>query len=213
MADVKRPPLGVRLNNPLNIRPGSPWEGLATPDEVSGFCKFTSPVWGFRAAFKNLITYHDKYGIATVREIVSRWAPPGDNNDTEAYIAAVVARTGYAPDQKLDVKKFDTAANLVRAMTVQEQGDFASWFTQEQLAEGAYRAGIVDAPPPLSKKVITVVANSASAISAAAATGSAIVQPAVMQSNDLKWIIGFGVFAVICAVIPMLVKTRAKSEG
>lgn len=206
-------PLGVRLNNPLNLRPGSPWEGLDTPDEQSGFCRFTSPVWGFRAAFRNLMTYADKYGINTIRGIVTRWAPPGDNNDTDAYIRAVVARTGYAIDQVLDVKKFDTAANVIRAMTVHEQGDFAKYFTQEQLAEGAYRAGIKDAPPPFAKKVITVVANSASAISAAAATGSAIVQPAVMASNDLKYIVAFGVFAVVCALIPIVVKSKAKTEG
>ena len=90
-------PLGVRLNNPLNIRPGSPWEGLAVPDEMQGFCSFTSPVWGFRAAFRNLITYADKHGINTIRGIISRWAPPEDNNDTEGYIKAVCARTGYAP--------------------------------------------------------------------------------------------------------------------
>src|SRR4051812_9786710 len=82
-------PRGVRQNNPLNIRPGSPWQGLDEPSEIGGFCNFKAPVWGFRAAFKNLMTYVDSYGISTIQGVIERWAPPTDNNDTAAYIAAV----------------------------------------------------------------------------------------------------------------------------
>lgn len=36
-----------------------------------------------------LRTYVCKYGLRTVREIITRWAPPQDNNDTERYIKYV----------------------------------------------------------------------------------------------------------------------------
>lgn len=210
---VKPRPQGVRLNNPLNLRPGSPWQGLAEPSEVNGFCNFKTPVWGFRAAVKNLITYCDVYGINTVQGVISRWAPPQDNNDTDAYIKAVCSRTGYGPTQILALKSWNTVANLIRAMTIQEQGDFASYFTQAQLAEGAFRAGIEDAPPPIAKRVVGIVAGAGSAVGSAATTATALVQPAVTASNNLKYIIILAVVSGVLALIAAFVKAKPKAQG
>ena len=45
-------------------------------------------------------TYYGKYGLKTIRGIVSRWAPPKENN-TEAYIRHVSDYTGIGPDRDL----------------------------------------------------------------------------------------------------------------
>lgn len=209
-------PLGVRLHNPLNVRPGSPWEGLAIPSEESGFCRFTSNVWGFRAAFRVLITYNDVHKLNTLTGIISRWAPPGDHNDTNAYIAAVTKATGYGADQPLAIKTWSVAANVVRAMTIQEQGDFATFFTIEEMSEGAFRAGIADAPPPLAARAKAIAVSAGSAVSGAAAIASPIVQgyaPQIQQSHSLLIQLTFGVIAVGLAVMAGIFHAKPKTAG
>lgn len=210
---VKPKPIGVRQNNPLNMRPGYPWQGLDEPSEQNGFCNFKSPVWGFRAAFKNLITYVDQHAITTIRGVISRWAPPEDNNDTAAYIAAVCKCTGYSADQVLALKSWNVAANLIRAMTIQEQGDFALYFTPAQLAEGAFRAGIEDAPPPIAKRVTGILAGAGSALGSVATTVTAVAQPAVQSSNNIKLIIIFGIVTAVLGLVAAYVKAKPKAQG
>lgn len=78
-------PRNVRNNNPLNIRiSGDNWNGSIGDD--GEFVKFKSPEWGFRAAYRTLMTYRNKHGLDTVAGIITRWAPESDNNHTAAYI-------------------------------------------------------------------------------------------------------------------------------
>ena len=93
---------GIRNNNPLNIRRSKDkWQGLSTLQEDSSFFKFESMEWGWRAAFVILCrTYYGKYGLKTIRDIVSRCAPAKENN-TEAYIRHVSDYTGIGPDRDL----------------------------------------------------------------------------------------------------------------
>ena len=57
--------------------------------------------YGWRAAFMILTrTYYKKYGLKTIRAIISRWAPPKENN-TAAYIRHVSDYTGIGPDKEL----------------------------------------------------------------------------------------------------------------
>ena len=57
--------------------------------------------YGWRAAFVILCrTYYGKYKLRTIRDIVTRWAPPKENN-TEAYIRHVSDYTGIGPDKVL----------------------------------------------------------------------------------------------------------------
>ena len=84
-------PRGIRNNNPLNIRlTATRWVGMRAKQEDKGFCQFNSMAYGWRAAFMLLFSYYHKHGLKTVRDIISRWAPPSDGNDTEAYIKRVV---------------------------------------------------------------------------------------------------------------------------
>ena len=114
-------PRGIRNNNPLNIRRSKDkWQGQINPSgngNVNGngnnsspkgegrgeaeFVQFYSMEYGWRAAFVILCrTYYGKYGLKTIRDIVSRWAPAKENN-TEAYIRHVSDYTGIAPNKVL----------------------------------------------------------------------------------------------------------------
>lgn len=79
-------------NNPGNLRP----VGGAT-----GFQQFATPEEGIAAADKNLQAYGKK-GINTLRGVISRWAPPSEN-DTEAYINTVSKKIGLDPNQPIDL--------------------------------------------------------------------------------------------------------------
>ena len=93
---------GIRNNNPLNIRrSGDKWQGLCSCQNDKEFFQFVSMEYGWRAAFVILCrTYYGKYGLKTIRDIVSRWAPAKENN-TEAYIRHVSDYTGIGPDRDL----------------------------------------------------------------------------------------------------------------
>ena len=78
--------------NPLNIRYRCEgyWQGQAPSSRGQAvFCRFYDMKWGFRAAFRLMLTYYERYHLDTVEKIVSRWAPPGEN-DTRAYVGYVV---------------------------------------------------------------------------------------------------------------------------
>lgn len=139
-------PRGVQLNNPLNIRmTGVVWVGLSEDQPDAAFCKFKSPEYGFRAAFKNLRAYQVQHAIRTIRGVIDRWAPP-DENDTEAYITAVCRRAVRHPDDQVDLTSWVDVSVIVHAMTIQEQGSFEDFFTIEQMRDGAMLAGVSGVP-------------------------------------------------------------------
>lgn len=80
---------GIRNNNPANIRRGCNWKGLIRQQKDREFCQFVTMTWGVRALLVTLRTYVVKHHLHTIREIITRWAPPSDKNNTEAYIKFV----------------------------------------------------------------------------------------------------------------------------
>lgn len=95
-------PRGLRNNNPLNIRlSATRWNGMCDVQDDKQFCQFKSMRWGWRAAFLLLYSYYTKHGLKTIRGIISRWAPPADNNNTEAYIKRVADYMLVEPDKQL----------------------------------------------------------------------------------------------------------------
>jgi len=125
MSNEVKLPRGIRNNNPLNIRrSGDKWQGLKTLQEDKEFFQFETIEWGWRAAFVILCkTYYGKYKLKTIRDIVSRWAPPKENN-TPAYIRHVSDYTGIGPDRDLgDPQTHPTNWLLIGyAMAVMENG-------------------------------------------------------------------------------------------
>ena len=133
-------PRGIRNNNPLNIRLSKDkWQGQINPSgnanvndndnnsSLKGdaeFVQFYSMEYGWRAAFVILCrTYYGKYGLKTIRDIVSRWAPAKENN-TEAYIRHVSDYTGIAPNKVLGSPQENPTLWLLigYAMAVVENG-------------------------------------------------------------------------------------------
>ena len=104
--------------NPLNIRrvAGTTWKGQRAEQTDHAFVQFESIEWGLRAAFVLLRTYSAKYHANCIRDIISRWAPPSEN-DTEAYIRSVCTLTGFGGREKLTETQWPA---LVRAMAVVE---------------------------------------------------------------------------------------------
>ena len=118
-------PRGLRNNNPLNIRrSGDKWQGLKVLQEDKAFFQFSEMKWGWRAAFRLLChTYYGKYRLRTIRDIITRWAPPKENN-TEAYIRRVTDRIGIGPDRELgDPQTHPTQWMMIGiAMAIVENG-------------------------------------------------------------------------------------------
>jgi hypothetical protein len=76
--------------------------------------------FGYRAAFVTLATYLSR-GWNTIEKIVSRWAPPIEN-DTEKYIANVVKWSGVPRDKDLTAANGADYIMSVAAMSFMEIG-------------------------------------------------------------------------------------------
>lgn len=115
--------LGIRNNNPLNIRynPRNNWVGQV--GENKGFCVFSSMAYGFRASYKLITSYISK-GYNTIEKIVTRWAPPTEN-DTEAYIRYISYETIIDRNHVLtdcNIHDYWTKLIILRAMARMESG-------------------------------------------------------------------------------------------
>lgn len=122
---------GIRNNNPGNIRWGDDWKGLVDQSQRTDkdFCQFREAKWGIRALVKVLLNYRKRPGtfgvggdgIDTVQEIISRWAPPNENN-TSAYVNSVAKACGVAPTQALDLNDKVLMKKMVKAIITHENG-------------------------------------------------------------------------------------------
>lgn len=123
-ADIPATPLGELLHNPGNLRDfGIPWLGLADPPiDERGFCIFVDDFHGLRALSRDLYNKWSRDGLKTVEQIISKYAPSGDDNDTSAYIADVCGNLGIKPDSPLDLSIAPNLGALARAIIRHEQG-------------------------------------------------------------------------------------------
>ncbi|MBQ8501581.1 MAG: hypothetical protein IJ494_04630 [Bacteroides sp.] len=88
-------PRGLRNKNPLNIRHGvSRWQGRISEQSDPDFVIFRSMAMGYRAAWKLMESYRfrllDEGKAYNLVNIIHRWAPPSDGNDTSAYIRTIL---------------------------------------------------------------------------------------------------------------------------
>ncbi|MBI6548315.1 structural protein [Xenorhabdus lircayensis] len=112
---------GIRNHNPGNIRHRDKWQGLRDTQTDKSFCQFVAPEYGIRAMLKILRNYERKYGDNTIRQFISRWAPPNEN-DTEGYIAYVCKSVGIPSSTVVDVENAVTMSRLVKAIIQMENG-------------------------------------------------------------------------------------------
>lgn len=132
-------PLGIRNNNPGNLRPGSDWQGLADPPVYKNYLVFKTPIYGLRAMTINLRNQQRKHGLRTVRAIITKYAPSFENN-TEAYIAAASKALGVLPDQQIDLENSATLGRFVRAIITHENGR-GPWYAESVIQQGIEAAG------------------------------------------------------------------------
>ncbi|MDF2793568.1 MAG: structural protein [Pseudomonas orientalis] len=141
---------GVRNNNPGNIdfNPRNDWVGqlgLELGVAKPRFARFDSPENGIRALGKLLINYRGKdgmpgvggKGIDTVLETVNRWAPANENN-TQAYAAAVAKRLGVKPTDPISIKDPAALRGMVLSIIIHENG--GNPYRAEVIDEGVRRA-------------------------------------------------------------------------
>lgn len=127
---------GLRNNNPGNIEAGSnSWDGQAGSD--GRFAKFVTPEHGIRALGKNLLSYQ-RQGYDTVSEIVNRWAPASDGNNTEAYIAALCKKLNVTPNDQLNMSDINTLRQLCAGIIQHENGKQP--YSEDQLNTGVSAA-------------------------------------------------------------------------
>jgi len=112
---------GVRNKNPGNIKYNSTnkWEGQIGHD--GPFCVFKSHEHGLRAMSILLKNYEKKYGFNTIEELANKWAPKTENN-TKEYINFISTKTGYNPNQNLNLNDKTVTMKLIQAKCKRESG-------------------------------------------------------------------------------------------
>ena len=135
---------GLRNNNPLNIRHSKDqWEGAAENQTDKSFVQFKTMAYGYRAAWRTLHTYYkrlrDRKKHFTVENIISRWAPPTEN-DTKAYIQSVLILSSIGGKENLlppsNPLGYDKLSRLIAAMTVIENGIHITQVDEEAICQG-----------------------------------------------------------------------------
>lgn len=143
---------GIRNNNPGNLEASwaFTWQGQNGTD--GRFATFASPEHGIRALGVNLLAYQRR-GLDTISKIISRWAPPQDNNNTTAYIQNVSQALGVTPTTRLDVASPGVLTALSKAIIHQENGNVP--FSDETIASGIASAlgmaALSESPSPVLK--------------------------------------------------------------
>lgn len=128
-----RLPLGLRQNNPGNLRS---WGDV---ERRNGFASFGNMQEGLSAMAGNLLSYYRNRGLDTVQGIVGRYAPPSEN-DTGGYVAAIAKRLGVKAGDKLDLNDPKILSQLMGAMITQEQG-YNPFGTADLMAAARGRIG------------------------------------------------------------------------
>ena len=116
-------PRGVRNCNPGNIRlprkenmEKDRFIGELRPSRDKSFRTFVNMAYGYRAMHYLLRKYKNKYSLNTLEQMIYRWAPPSDNNKTEAYIDFVAKRAGIGRKDIVDVSNMTVMCRIVEAM-------------------------------------------------------------------------------------------------
>jgi len=139
-------PRSWRNKNPGNLRtiPGTQeWNGCIAEDTAKGgpFAIFGSRVMGWRALCVCLLTYRNKYGLRSVRAILTRYAPDMEN-DTASYVDHVAKRLGVSPLDPIDVTDPYVMRELLLAIAAHEGGQACPAWPDAELVEGMKLAGL-----------------------------------------------------------------------
>ena len=167
-------------NNPGNIRNSktTKWTGENTPaKQKGGFESFKSMEYGVRALGKNLITYQQKYKLSTISEIITKWAPPKENN-TALYIQNVSKWTGIKADTKLNLSDRATLKRIIVAIIRMEVGKTLP----DKTIEGGLNLIKFQVKPAKTGKIVVYTIKSGDNVSTIASRHKTTVK-AIQQAN------------------------------
>ncbi|ECZ9313148.1 hypothetical protein A3T98_12790 [Salmonella enterica subsp. enterica serovar Newport] len=105
--------------NPLNLKT----KGNAGKDS-GGFAKYTDEESGWGAARRQLSLYYTRDKLDTINGIVSKWAPPSEN-DTNSYIEQISKAMGVGENEKIDLSNPAVMAKLSAYMASHE--GYSNW--------------------------------------------------------------------------------------
>lgn len=128
-------PLGLRQNNPGNIRPSKKytWDGEIEP--INNYCVFKDVEHGIRAMTKDICS-KIKRGLNTIEAYVSVYAPKGDNNFTENYIDTVSQVSGIVKDAILSPDEAILLKLIPAHIKVEVGSKFAPLITHDMIVTG-----------------------------------------------------------------------------
>jgi len=202
---------GISNNNPGNIEVGAPWQGLASPDSDGRFCVFKSPTWGIRAIARVVVAYQDRHDIMNISGIISRWAPPSDNNDTDSYINHAAVKVGVGRDDVINVHDYRVMRPLVEAIILHENG--TQPYSDSQIDKGLTLAGIESTDKPLLQSRTVKGAQAASIGVAGTALSEAGNQlaPLADYSETIKYV--FLALTIIGIAVTVWARIDDKNKG
>lgn len=123
--------LQEQTKNPLNLRYSAKNQWLGQVGELKGFCVFKNEAYGFRAAFKNVCTYL-RQGCDTIEKIVSRWAPPCENQ-TEQYINFVADDVMIDRDRTLHIQSIHGYWEIIMILRAMAKMESGKWYDEQQI--------------------------------------------------------------------------------
>ena len=123
--------LGLRQNNPGNIRPGAGFIGET--GQGSGYATFQNPLFGGRALARLLSTYKNKHGISNVDSLIDRYAPSGDNTmeSRTNYKGFIANKLGVGKDDEIDLDDDNTKLGVMKAIVEFENRNENPYSDQE----------------------------------------------------------------------------------
>ena len=134
---IRKDQEALELTNPGNIKASkaNAWEGKTGQTyekKGSKFETFESPEMGFRAMFKLLETYQNKYGADTIEKIIGKW-----DNGNKKYIKDLEQTTNITKDEPVDLANKEQMVELAYKMSLIEKG-YKQWkkYSREQVEAG-----------------------------------------------------------------------------
>ena len=123
--------LGLRQNNPGNIRSGAGFFGETGVG--SGYATFQNPLFGGRALARLLSTYKNKHGISNVDSLIDRYAPSGDNSPESRsnYKGFMANKLGISKDDEIDLDDDNTKLAVMKAIVEFENRNENPYSDQE----------------------------------------------------------------------------------
>lgn len=127
----------VRSGQPVEGgAPGNNLVGLRPAGQNTGFQTFAKPEDSIAQGIRQLQIYEDRDKLTTLRQQITKWAPPNENKTAE-YIARVAKETGMDPDKPYSTHDQEAVRKVITSMAGVETGKTVN---QEIIGRGVTQA-------------------------------------------------------------------------